>query len=61
MKKIAVFEVEFEEEDMISKDDLMLVYKGDLLKFMKILFKDEGFGIFDKKIKLVDVKEKNDR
>ena len=55
MKKIAVFEVEFEEKDMISKDDLMLFYNNDLLKFMQILFKDEGFGIFDKEIKLVNI------
>lgn len=57
MKKIAVFEVEFEEDNMISKDDLKLFYNGDLLRFMKVLFKDEGFGIFDKEIKLVDILE----
>lgn len=55
MKKIAIFEVEFEEDDMISKDDLKIFYNGDLLKFMKVLFKDEGFGIFDKEIKLVNI------
>ena len=57
MKKIAVFEVEFEEDNMISKDDLKLFSNGDLLRFMKVLFKDEGFGIFDKEIKLVDILE----
>ena len=57
MKKIAVFEVEFEQEDMISKDDLILAYNGNLLRFMKFLFKEEGFGIFDSEIKLVDILE----
>lgn len=55
MNKIAVFEVEFEEKDMISKDDLKLFYNNDLLRFMKIIFKEEGFGIFDKEIKLVNI------
>ena len=57
MKKIAVFEVEFEEDDMISKDDLKIFYNGDLLRCMKVLFKDEGIGIFDKEIKLVNILE----
>lgn len=60
MKKIAVFEVEFEEDDMISKDDLKLFYNGDLLRFMKVLFEDEGFGIFDKEVKLVNILESKD-
>lgn len=57
MKKIAVFEVEFDEDDMISKDDLALFYSGDLFRCMKVLFKEEGLGIFDKEIKLVAIKE----
>ena len=57
MKKIAVFEVEFEEDDMISKDDLKIFYNGDLLRFIKVIFKDNGFGIFDKEIKLVNILE----
>ena len=57
MKKIAVFEVEFEEDDMISKDDLKIFYNDDLLRYMKVLFKDEGIGIFDKEIKLVNILE----
>lgn len=60
MKKIAVFEVEFDEEDMISKDDLILMYNGDLLKFMQVLFKDESFGIFDKEIKLVNILDESE-
>ena len=57
MKKIAVFKVEFEEDDMISKDDLEIFYNGDLLRCMKVLFKNEGFGIFDKEINLVNILE----
>ena len=57
MKKIAVFEVEFEEDDMISKDDLKIFYNDDLLRYMKGLFKEEGFGIFNKEIKLVNILE----
>lgn len=58
MKKIAVLQVEFEEEDMISKDDLMLFYNNDLLKFMKMIFREEGLGIFDEQIKLIDIIDK---
>lgn len=59
MNKIAVFEVEFEEKDMISKDDLKLFYNNDLLRFMKMIFKEEGFGIFDEEIKLVNILNKD--
>lgn len=58
MKKIAVFEVEFDVNDMISKDDLFLFYNNDLLKVMKVLFRDDGFGIFNEEIELVDIKDK---
>lgn len=57
MKMKAVFEVEFNEEDMISEEDLKEYFDGNLLRFMQELFKEEGFGIFDKEIKLVDIKE----
>ena len=53
----AVFEVEFDKEFMISEDDLKECFDGDFLKFMQEIFKEEGFGIFDKEIKLVDIKE----
>jgi hypothetical protein len=47
MKKIAVFEVEFDSDDMISEEDLKSDYNNDWLKFMQELFKDDDFGIFD--------------
>lgn len=53
----AVFEVEFDKESMISEEDLKECFDGDFLKFMQELFKEEGFGIFDKEIKLVDISE----
>lgn len=57
MKMKAVFEVEFDKEFMISEEDLKECFNGDFLKFMQELFKEEGFGIFDKEIKLVDILE----
>lgn len=57
MKMKAVFEVEFDEENMISEEDLKECFDGDLLKFMQELFKEEGFGIFDSEIKLVGILE----
>lgn len=57
MKMKAIFEVEFDEEFMISDEDLKEYFDGNLLKFMQALFKEEGFGIFDREIKLVDIKE----
>ena len=57
MKMKAVFEVEFDKEFMISEEDLKECFDGDLLKFMQELFKEEGFGIFDSEIKLVDILE----
>jgi len=57
MKMKAIFEVEFDEEFMISEEDLKEYFNGDFLKFMQELFKEEGFGIFDNEIKLVDILE----
>lgn len=61
MKKIAVFEIEFNTEDMICKEDLKNDYNNDWLKFMQELFKDEGFGIFDEELKLVEIKNVGDK
>lgn len=58
MRMKAVFEVEFDKEFMISEEDLKECFDGDFLKFMQVLFKEEGFGIFDSEIKLVDILEK---
>ena len=56
----AILEVEFDENDMISKDDLKLFYNNDLLKCMKNLFKEDGIGIFDNELKLIDIKGDDD-
>jgi hypothetical protein len=61
MKKIAVFEVEFDSDDMISEEDLKSDYNNDWLKFMQELFKDDDFGIFDEEFKLVEIKNKGDK
>lgn len=60
MKMKAVFEVEFDKDFMISEEDLKETFDGDFLKFMQELFKEEGFGIFDSDIKLVDILEKGE-
>ena len=57
MKMKAVFEVKFDKEFMISEENLKECFDGDFLKFMQELFKEEGFGIFDNEIKLVDILE----
>ncbi len=57
MKKIAVFEVEFDVEDMIDKESLKY-WQNDLLKYMQEVYEDEGLGIFSEPLKLVELKEK---
>lgn len=54
----AILEVEFNSKDMCSIKELNKYYNGSWLKCMKFLFKSESIGIFDKEIKLVDVKNK---
>ena len=55
----AIFEVDFNKEDMISDEDLKEYYDNDLFKFMKELINEEGFGIFDNDFKLKEIKEDN--
>ena len=57
MKKIAVFKVVFEEEDMIGEEDLKEFWNNDLLKYMQETYNDEGIGIFDEPLKLVEIEE----
>ena len=57
MKMKAIFEVELNKDFMISEEDLKECFDGNFLKFMQELFKEEGFGIFDSEIKLVDILE----
>ena len=53
----AIFEVEFMAEDMIDQESLDKMYKGSWLRCMRSLYKSEGFGIFDKELKLVGVEK----
>lgn len=58
MKKIAVLQVEFDPDIMISEEDLKKCWNNNWVKFMQELFKDESIGIFDEEIKLVDILDK---
>lgn len=56
-QKIAVFEVAFDPDMMISEDDLQSEYNGDWLRLMQWLYGNEGMGIFEDIPVLVAVKE----
>lgn len=58
MKKIAVLQVEFDSDIMISEEDLKEYWNNNWVEFMQELFKDESIGIFDEEIKLVDILDK---
>lgn len=58
MKKIAVLQVEFDPDIMISEEDLKKFWNNNWVEFMQELFKDESIGIFDEEIKLVDILDK---
>lgn len=58
MKKIAVLQVEFDPDIMISEEDLKEYWNNNWVEFMQELFKDESIGIFDEEIKLVDILDK---
>lgn len=59
MKKIAVLQVEFDPDIMISEEDLKEYWNNNWVEFMQELFKDESIGIFDEEIKLVDILDKD--
>ena len=56
MKMIAVLNVEFDLNDMIDLASLNKEWGGNVLGFMKWLYSEEDIGIFENKIKLVDIK-----
>ena len=58
MKKIAVLQVEFDPDIMISEEDLKEYWNNNWVEFMLELFKDESIGIFDEEIKFVDILDK---
>ena len=57
-KMIAVFEVEFESDDMWDKESVKEDMGGDWLKAMEWLYEEDDIGIFNEKLKLVDVRAK---
>lgn len=54
MKK-AILEVEFDPDMMIDQEALDESFDGDWVKYMRWLLEQEDMGIFEEKIKLVDV------
>lgn len=58
MKKVAVLQVEFDPDIMISEEDLKEYWNNNWVEFMQELFKDESIGMFDEEIKLVDILDK---
>jgi len=55
--KTAVFEVDFDVEDIIDKEELEKQFNNDLLECMQELYNNDGFGLFDNDIKLVEIKD----
>jgi len=51
----AIFEVEFDPEQMVDEDTLDKDFDGDWFKFMKWLYDSEDMGIFDKRPELVEI------
>lgn len=51
----AIFELEFESDDMWDEESVNTKMDGDWLKAMRWLYKEEGFGIFGEEPKLVRV------
>ena len=53
----AIFEVDFDNDMMIDQKTLNDIYDGDWMKLMQELYQLEGMGIFEKEIKLIEVRE----
>ena len=53
----AILEVEFDKDMMIDQESLDQDFGGDWLKFMQWMFKEDGIGIFEEEIKLIEVRE----
>lgn len=52
----AILEVEFDPDFMFDEKAIKEEFGGDWTKAMKWLFRYESIGIFDKEIRLVEVK-----
>lgn len=53
----AIIEIEFNKDDMIDDESLFKDFGGDLKTYMKLVFEEEGMGIFEDDGKLIDIKE----
>lgn len=51
----AIFEVEFDPD--IMADDVSVEEIGGWLAMMQWLYTEEGFGIFENEVKLIEVKD----
>lgn len=51
----AIFEIDFDMEMMFDKESLEEDFDGDYTAAMQWLFKEEGFGIFDKELRLTKI------
>lgn len=51
----AIFEVEFDPETMEDEDQVKEM--GGWLAMMQWLYGEEGFGIFENEVKLIEVKD----
>lgn len=57
-KKIAVLEIEFNPDEMWDEEDAIREH-GSYFEAMQWLYDQEGLGMFDEEIKLVDIKDAN--
>ena len=57
-KMIAVFEVEFDSDMMFDEESIKKDFNGDWLMAMQWLYEEDDIGIFNEKLKLVDVRAK---
>jgi hypothetical protein len=57
-KMIAVFEVEFDSDEMFDEASVNEEYGGDWTKAMKWLYDQEDMGIFNDPPKLVGIRER---
>lgn len=57
MKKKAILEIEFDPEKMADEADVVNAFGGSWFRVIEYLLKEDGLGIFDEELRLVDVVE----
>jgi hypothetical protein len=53
----AIFEIKFNQNDMIDLESLEKEYGNDLLLCMKELYDSDGMGIFNEELKLIRIEK----